>query len=161
MSKPKKEMLLLALPANSGKTFTINVLYHKCMKFKQDMSILDYDELDPKSQEAFQKIKDIEYKNQDKDGDIQEAVEINGITIGFASRGDDLDAIRKNMKFFKENKCDIYVTACSCDGILDKRQGKDPKERVQEILDFVKKQKCCISTLARMMFDRLKYLLSV
>ena len=179
MSKSKKEILLLAVPANSGKTFTINLLYNKWMKFKQDMSISDYDKLEPKSKEAFQKIKNAEYKNQDKDGDIQETVEINGITIGFASKGDEPDAIRKNIKFFKENKCGICITACSCDGILDKRQGKDTKERVQKILDFEEKHKYCISTFdfmsvdeeydndycnnekARMMFDRLKYLLSV
>ncbi len=180
MSNPKKEMLLLAARDRSGKTFTINLLYHKCMQFKQDMSISDYDKLAPKSKEEFQKIKNAEYKNQDEDGDIQETVEINGITIGFASKGDYPNDIKKNIKFFKENGCDICITACSCLGIIGKGRGRK-KEMIQKIWDFKEKHKYCISQFdftgveyhddeycydtnnekARMMFDRLKYLLSV
>ncbi len=178
MSKPKKEMLLLAALDRSGKTFTINVLYHKCMKFKQDTSISDYDKLAPKSKEEFQKIKNAEYENQDEDGDIRETVTINGITIGFASKGDYPEDIKKNMKFFKENECHICITACSCLGILGTGRGRK-KEMIQKIWDFKEKQKYCISPFdfigayeehdndycnnekARMMFDRLKYLLSV
>ncbi len=181
MSKPKKEMLLLAVPSNCGKTFTINLLYNKLKQFnekEQDTSKWKYDKLAPKSKEEFQKIKDAEYENQDDWGDIQETVTINGITIGFASASDEPYLIDANMKFFEEKKCDICITACSCLGILGTGRGKK-KEMIQKIRDFKEKHKYCISQFdfmgmdkehdfdysnnekARMMFDRLKYLLSV
>ena len=182
MSNPKKEMLLLAVPSNCGKTFTINLLYNKLKQFngkEQDTSKWKYDKLAPKSKEEFQNIEDKKYENQDEEGDIQETVKINGITIGFASASDDPDLIDANMEFFEEKECNICITACSCDGILGKRQGKYPTESIQKILKFAQKHEYCISPFdfmgmdkehdndycnnekARMMFDRLKYLLSV
>ncbi len=167
MDKPKKEMLLLAMPPKHAKTFTIKLLYDKLEQFdrsEQDMSKLNYDDLKPEyGSEEFQNIKD---KKHGRNKEILEAIKINGVTIGFASISDHWYEIKDNMKFFEERKCDICITACSCMGLS--REGN--KQEI--ILDFVKKHRCGISAFdfrcgddyycnnerARMMFDRLKYL---
>ncbi len=170
MDKSKKEMLVLAMPPKHGKTFTIKLLYDKLERFnrsEKDISNLNYDNLKPEyGSEEFQEIK---YKKHGRNKEILEAIKINGITIGFASVSDTWYEIRDNMKFFEEKKCNICITACSCMGLL--RDGN--KQKI--ILDFVKKHRYGISIFnfrgvddyyrnnerARIMFDRLKYLLSV
>ena len=147
-----KEILVLKAPKNRGKTKTI---YKLAAKFKDYYG------------------NQIETVDKEYQNDIPSLFKIKNNIIGFFSLGDTEKETTKAIEFFKENNCNICITACRTKG-----------ETKKKILEFAKKEKynlfffdefhCYIENRpekrediftfaneerAKMMLDRLKYLI--
>lgn len=93
----EKEILLLATPANTGKTTAINSLYEKFINIKH------YDLKDER---------DYTTSLKNKSNDFLAVHTVKDNIVGFVSMGDRIGDIADNGKYFEDNKCNICITAC-------------------------------------------------
>ena len=141
MSKENKEVILLCSPANSGKTTSIVGVYNQLVtKYKM---INQY----PIQQSVYKDINRIYFT-------------IKNTVIGFCSSGDIGAITQQNIDFFKNNKCEICITAARTRGATKKliRKWAEKNGYHLSIIDFASATNInhANSQKVQMIMDRLK-----
>jgi GTPase SAR1 family protein len=134
--------------ANQGKTTTLNYLIHLLSKAQMG---LNYSTIT------------IEDCGVEDNYDHTQSFEVNGLKIAVASSGDNGNAVANNIKFFKEQDCDIAVTATRTKGSSVIVLGEFAKEASINIEWVQKSNECNISHASKQLCNReiALYLLSL